>query len=130
MARPCSRLVCSPGLSASTLATVRAMAPLGFAGSVVTHTVVLSALAVAASGLSGAAWLFVLVSLLLRWLTAGIIARRLALPIAGLWLLPLRDVLSFAVFLGSFCGRSVLWRDQLFRVEPGGRMTVEGDKPV
>jgi ceramide glucosyltransferase len=66
----------------------------------------------------------------LRWASAGIIARALALPIGGLWLLPLRDVLSFAVFLGSFCGRSVLWRDQLFRVEPGGRMTVEGDKPV
>jgi len=110
--------------------TVRAMAPYGFAGSVVTHTVVLTALAVAASGLSELAWWFVLVSLLLRWLTAGIIARSLALPTGGLWLLPLRDVLSFVVFLGSFCGRSVLWRDQLFRVEPGGRMTVEGDKPV
>jgi ceramide glucosyltransferase len=106
------------------------MAPYGFAGSVVTHTVVLTALAVAASGLSELAWWFVLVSLLLRWLTAGIIARSLALPTGGLWLLPLRDVLSFVVFLGSFCGRSVLWRDQLFRVEPGGRMTVEGDKPV
>jgi ceramide glucosyltransferase len=110
--------------------TVRAMAPYGFAGSVVTHTVVLTALAVATSGLSELAWWFVLVSLLLRWLTAGIIARSLALPTGGLWLLPLRDVLSFVVFLGSFCGRSVLWRDQLFRVGPGGRMTVEGDKPV
>jgi len=110
--------------------TVRAMAPYGFAGSVVTHTVVLTALAVAASGLGELPWWLLLASLSLRWLTAGIIGRSLALPTAGLWLLPLRDVLSFAVFLGSFCGRSVLWRDQLFRVEPGGRMTVEGDKPV
>jgi ceramide glucosyltransferase len=111
--------------------TVRAMAPFGFAGSIVTHTIVLAALAAAASGFGPTAccWL-VLPSVLLRWASAGIVARALALPIGGLWLLPLRDVLSFAVFLGSFCGRSVLWRDQLFRVEPGGRMTVEGDKPV
>jgi ceramide glucosyltransferase len=110
--------------------TVRAMAPFGFAGSVVTHTIVLAALAAVTSGFSAAACWLVLVSCLLRWASAGIIARALALPIGGLWLLPLRDVLSFAVFLGSFCGRSVLWRDQLFRVEPGGRMSVEGDKPV
>ena len=49
------------------------------------------------------------------------------LPRGGLWLLPLRDALSFAVFLGSFCGRSVSWRDQLFRVEPSGQMSVERD---
>jgi len=110
--------------------TVRAMAPFGFAGSIVTHTIVLAALAAAASGFGATACWLVLVSGLSRWASAGIVARALALPIGGLWLLPLRDVLSFAVFLGSFCGRSVLWRDQLFRVEPGGRMTVEGDKPV
>lgn len=110
--------------------TVRAMAPLGFAGSIITHTIILTVLAAAAAGFSAAACWLVLASCVLRWLSAGLIARRLDLPIGGLWLLPLRDALSFAVFLSSFCGRSVLWRDQLFRVGPGGRMTVEGDKPV
>jgi ceramide glucosyltransferase len=109
--------------------TSRAMAPAGFAGSVVTHTVVLAVLAAlfcepetAAALLAG--------SLLLRLMSAMAIARWLNLPRDGLWLLPLRDVLSFAVFLGSFCGRSVLWRDQSYRVDPGGRMSFEGDKPV
>jgi ceramide glucosyltransferase len=110
--------------------TVRAMAPTGFAGSVITHTVVLAALAAAACGSSAVAWIVVLLSVLLRWLSAGLIARRFGLTIKGLWLLPVRDALSFAVFLGSFCGRSVLWRDQLFRIEPGGRLTAGGDKPV
>jgi len=110
--------------------TVRAMAPLGFAGSIITHTIVLTTLAAVLSGFSTVSCWLVLVSCALRWSSAGLIARRLDLPIGGLWLLPLRDVLSFAVFLSSFCGRSVLWRDQLFRVGPGGRMTVEGDKPV
>jgi ceramide glucosyltransferase len=107
--------------------TSRAMAPVGFAGSVLTHTVVLAALAAAFCESGVAAWGFVSLSLLLRWISAMVIARGLDLPRSGLWLLPLRDALSFAVFLSSFCGRSVLWRGQLFRVEPSGRMSVEGD---
>jgi ceramide glucosyltransferase len=109
--------------------TSKAMSPVGFAGSVITHMVAVGALAAAASG-SGAAWGIVLLSVVMRWISAALIARRLDLPRSGLWLLPVRDLLSFAVFLGSFCGRSVLWRDQLFRVEPSGRMSLERDKPV
>lgn len=109
--------------------TSRMMAPGGFAGSVVTHAVALAALAalvcepVAAGALLAA-------SLLLRWASSAAIARWLDLPREGLWLLPLRDVLSFAVFVGSFCGRNVSWRDRFLRVEPGGRMRLEEDKPV
>jgi ceramide glucosyltransferase len=107
--------------------TSRMLAPVGFAGSVITHTVAVTALAAALS-VSAAAWAVVALSFALRYLSAAVIARLLGLPRGDLWLLPLRDVLSFAVFLGSFCGRSVLWRDQLFRVEPSGRMRLEGDK--
>jgi len=110
--------------------TSRTVAPGGFAGSVVTHAVVLSALAAAALGWGPAAWSFVLASLLLRWMSAAAAARWLGLPRTGLWLLPLRDAMSFAVFLGSFCGRNVSWRDQLFRVAPSGQMSLEGDKPA
>ena len=106
--------------------TSRAMAPMGFAGSVVTHTLVLSLLAAAASGAAVGAGL-VAISLLLRWGSAMAIARPLDLPRRGLWLLPLRDMLSFAVFIGSFCGRSVSWRDRVFRVSPRGRISIEGD---
>lgn len=109
--------------------TSRMMAPGGFAGSVLTHAVVLAGLAALVSE-PVAAGALLAGSILLRWGAAAAIARWLDLPRDGLWLLPLRDVLSFAVFVGSFCGRSVSWRDQLFRVEPGGRMRVEGDKPV
>jgi len=110
--------------------TSRAMAPGGYAGSIVTHTVPLTVLAVAAFGADPLAWGFVGLSLLLRWGSALTVSRRLGLPRTGLWLLPARDVLSFAVFLGSFCGRSVQWRDRVFHVEASGRMSLEGDKPV
>jgi ceramide glucosyltransferase len=107
--------------------TVRAMAPVGFVGSVVTHAVAIAALAALACGLSLAAGLFLLASCLLRWATAGAMARILRLPTAGMWLLPVRDLLSFAVFIGSFCGRNVSWRDQLFRIEARGRIIADGD---
>jgi len=109
--------------------TSKAMAPGGFAGSAVTHTVALAVLAALVCEPVAAAALL-MGSLLLRWASAAAIARWLDLPRDGLWLLPLRDVLSFAVFVGSFCGRSVSWRDRVFRVEQGGRMRLEGDKPV
>lgn len=111
--------------------TSRLMAPGGFAGSVVTHTMMVSLLAVLVSEFSTAACLMLLGSCLLRWGSAAAVAVFLGLPQPRPWLLPLRDGLSFAVFIASFCGRNVLWRDQVFRVEPGGRMTAaEGDKPV
>jgi ceramide glucosyltransferase len=108
--------------------TVRTLAPVGFAGSIVTHGVVLAMLAAVASGMGLVGLGFLVVSCLLRFLSAAAIARLLGLPTARLWLLPLRDALSFAVFLGSFCGRNVYWRGQFLRVEPSGRMTADGDR--
>jgi len=109
--------------------TVRLMAPAGFAGSIITHAVAIGALAVLVSGLSLTSLGFLAMSCAVRWAAAGLIAGLLRLPTAGLWLLPLRDLLSFAVFIGGFCGRNVAWRDQLFRIEPGGRIVVDGDGP-
>jgi ceramide glucosyltransferase len=106
------------------------MAPGGFAGSVITHTMAIGFFAGLAAGFSLGACGVLLISCLLRWGSAAAIARMLVLPHRRLWLLPLRDVLSFAVFVASFCGRSVSWRDQVFQVDEVGRMTAEGDKPV
>ena len=135
-----SRYIVENRVSESSLASVwrhelrwartsRMMAPLGFAGSIITHTAPLAVIAAVIAG-TAAGWGIAAASLALRWGSAVLIARRLDLPRRGLWLLPLRDALSFVVFVCSFFGRSVLWRDQLFRIEAGGRMSVEGDKPV
>jgi ceramide glucosyltransferase len=103
--------------------TVRLMAPVGFAGSIFTHAVAIAALAAAICGFSLTSLGFLAMSCGLRGASALTIARVLRLPIADLWLLPVRDVLSFAVFIGSFFGRSVSWADQLFRIEPNGIIT-------
>ena len=110
--------------------TVRMIAPAGFAGSVLSHPVPIAALAAAAAGFGLTACVFLVISCLLRWATAWVIARALGLSAAKLGLLPVRDALSFAVFVASFFGRTVFWRDRIFHVEASGRMTVDGDKPL
>ena len=39
------------------------------------------------------------------------------------WLLPLRDLLSFAVFVASQFGETVYWRGSRFSVEPSGALS-------
>jgi ceramide glucosyltransferase len=107
--------------------TVRAVAPFGFAGSVLAHPTAIAALVAAATGFGLTTSIFLVISCALRWATAQVIAHALGLPPAKPWLLPMRDALSFAVFVASFCGRTVFWRDQIFHVEASGRMTVDGD---
>jgi ceramide glucosyltransferase len=108
--------------------TVRMLAPLGFAGSVLTYPVALAAVAAAINGFGLTSVIFLVISLALRWVSARVIAGALGFAADKLWLFPLRDALSFAVFVASFCGRTVFWRDRLFHVEPSGRMTADGDK--
>jgi ceramide glucosyltransferase len=108
--------------------TVRAVAPAGFAGSVLSHPVAIAALAAAATGFGLTACIFLVISCILRWGTARVIAHALGLLPAKPWLLAMRDALSFAVFVASFFGRTVFWRDQAFHVEASGRMTADEDK--
>jgi ceramide glucosyltransferase len=108
--------------------TVRGIAPLAYAGSIVTHPLAVAVLAVACTGFALTSCGFVAITFLLRWGCARATAEALGVGRGRLWLLPLRDALSFAVFVASFFGRTVFWRDEQFRVEASGRMTVDGDK--
>jgi ceramide glucosyltransferase len=110
--------------------TVRLLAPAGFAGSVVTHAVVLAVLAAGLGGLEGPALAMLAFALACRWATAALVARALRLPPSPLWLLPLRDLLSFTVFVASFFVRTVAWRDRTFRVGRDGQLTLDGDSPA
>ncbi len=105
--------------------TCRAMQPAGWAGAVVTHGFVLALALALAAGLAPWALGALLATVLLRAAVAAAItgcithdreARR------GLWLLPVADVLSFAVWLSSFLGRTVAWRGRRFRLAPGGKL--------
>jgi ceramide glucosyltransferase len=108
--------------------TMRSVAPAGLAGSIVMHPVTLALVAAAASRFALTSCAFLAISCALRWASARLLAGAFGLQTAKLWQFPLRDLLSFAVFIASFLVRSVVWRDQAFRVEASGRLKVDGDK--
>jgi ceramide glucosyltransferase len=94
--------------------TIRSLAPIGHALSVVQFPIAWALLALLVSG--GAAWSFpfVAASWATRAAAAHLIDRRLALaPAAPLWLLPLRDLLSVALVVASYHGGKVKWRGQV-----------------
>ena len=102
--------------------TIRTVGPFGHAGSLVTHSVPLAL--IAAGMLEVPAGLVPLgLSLLSRLILKISVDRALQRSSGPIWLLPFRDLLSFAVFAGSFAGRSVRWRDDFFRVGKSGTMS-------
>ncbi|HLI22129.1 MAG TPA: bacteriohopanetetrol glucosamine biosynthesis glycosyltransferase HpnI [Stellaceae bacterium] len=108
--------------------TIRLVAAAGYAGSVVTFPVPLALLALCLGAAPAGAAGMLLLALLARALSARRIDRALRLKAAPLWLLPVRDVLSFVVFIASFFGRSVAWRDRRFRIGPGGQLVIVPEK--
>jgi ceramide glucosyltransferase len=107
--------------------TIRSITPLGLAASVITNPVPLALLALILSGFSDSTWLVLALCVAAR---LGIIYTcrfALDLPPLGISLIPLRDGLSFVIFVASFLGQRVTWRDSRFRVGQGGELTFEGD---
>jgi ceramide glucosyltransferase len=103
--------------------TIRTVDPLGHLGSFITFAVPLA--------LMGA--ILLNFSVLALMVLATALAARLFLKLridaifqthAGpAWLLPARDLLSFAVFVTSLFGETVHWRGARFSIEPSGAMS-------
>ena len=110
--------------------TIRAMRPIGFAGSIVTYPLPFALLA-ALLRPAPATVALACASLALRALVhdearatfAPGSPRRYAL-------LLLRDTLGIAVWLGAFTGRRVRWRSDAFGIEAAGRMACEPEGNV
>ena len=107
--------------------TIRAVNPGGYAGSVLTHPAGLALLAALAAGLAPWSLGLLAAAIALRLAVHASLQRIFRLGRGGLALLPLRDLLSFAVFLWSFAGRSVAWRGEKLDVARGG---VLASKPA
>jgi ceramide glucosyltransferase len=103
--------------------TTRVIDWLGHTGSVVTHAVPLAILGLVLSGFTvpGAAILAVAIAsrLWLKWR----IERKFAISAGPGWALPLRDVISFVVYLASYFGEDVHWRGDRFQVSPSGALS-------
>jgi ceramide glucosyltransferase len=101
--------------------TIRVVDPLGFAGLAVTHAVPLALIGLALGGLTPAAWVlaaalacrFALQAELHRLFQLG---NGWSMSFGHIWIGPIRDVLSFVVFVASFFGRRVQWRGRYYGV--------------
>jgi ceramide glucosyltransferase len=107
--------------------TIRMIAPAGFAASVITHPVALALVATVVLGFPLLMLAVLAIALAIRLAMVRAIDRALALPATPLWLVPLRDMLSFALFIASFLGNRVAWRDGKFRIAADGRLVTIGD---
>jgi ceramide glucosyltransferase len=102
--------------------TIRSIAPVGHAGSVVMHALpwALVALALAPwSGLLVSATAMTLAAVLCRAALLRQVALAFGLPPQPYWLVPIRDLMSFSVFVASFLGRNVSWKGQRYRLFSG-----------
>ena len=107
--------------------TIRVSRPAGYFGYVVTHATLWALVALAAGQ-----WWAAALALGLRMLAglvvgAGVLKdRRVA---QDFWLMPLRDLFGFAVWLGGLFGHTVYWRDRELRLHHDGRIQAESHKP-
>ncbi len=105
--------------------TYRVCRPRGFLGYGITFVVPWSLLAWELGGLTWWGGGLVGISCLTRWLVAWISERVLLqgrLPGRFFFLLPLKDLLSFALWALSFGGDRVVWQGRSYRVQPDGRL--------
>jgi ceramide glucosyltransferase len=98
--------------------TIRSIDPAGYAGSFVAHPLPLALIAIAlgagstallpAAGIAAAA-------IACRMVLLRQVERAYDLPPQPYWLVPARDLLSFALFVLSFLGRDVHWKGRRYR---------------
>jgi ceramide glucosyltransferase len=103
----------------------RAARPWGHLGLIFTHGIVMSLVFLLATKGSMVGWLMLSVTWLARLAMAWVIGVRYLHDQAAqkfLWLVPLRDLIGFALWCCSFVGRTIDWRGQRFRVCPGGKL--------
>jgi ceramide glucosyltransferase len=102
--------------------TVRILRPGSHAGTIVTFPfpTALAALALL-GGIPGIA--AVIAALGARFILKARMEKTYGAASGPFWLLPIRDLLSMAVFLASFLGQKVAWRGSRYEVETSGAMS-------
>jgi len=105
--------------------TIRSIDPWGYAGLVVTNPLPLALVAAALQGFGAAALGLVALTLACRLLVSiqvGTMQDGSGRSVP-LWLSPLRDLLSFAIFLASFVPLPVIWRGHEYELHSDGTLT-------
>lgn len=105
--------------------SIRVSRPWSYCGLILTYGVATSLAALFAWNFSAfALWLFAATTLIrfLPVFTVGVWGLKDFTLARYFWLTPLRDLITFGVWLFSFVGDEIEWRGAKFRVAPGGKL--------
>jgi ceramide glucosyltransferase len=106
--------------------TIRAVDPAGFIGLAITHAVPFALFGLLLGGIGPAA-LIVVAAFACRFVLQSAVDRAFHLRGDDFWLEPLRDILSFAVFVMSFFGRGVEWRGHRYGLRADNGLAYYGE---
>lgn len=100
--------------------TLKTIDPTGYAGTILTHPFPLALIGMLSGGT--AAVLLAVAALASRIALCRCVERRFGLPRENYWLVPLQDLLAFAVYVASYFGATVHWRGADYRVATDGTL--------
>jgi ceramide glucosyltransferase len=100
--------------------TTHVIDPVGHTMSFITFAVPLALFAILASRFSAPADAALVLTLVSRLCLKWSVERKFAILSGPFWAMPVRELLSFVIFLLSFFGEDVHWRGSRFAVAPGG----------
>ena len=103
--------------------TIRVLRPFEHIGTIITHPFALALVAIALPGTGFYGIAAVLAALGARFVLKLSVERAFKTYAGPHWLLPVRDIISFAVFLLSFFGQQVAWRGARYQIRPSGAMS-------
>lgn len=95
--------------------TIRTVDPTGYAGWAISHAFPLALIALCLGG-GIPALALAAAAVACRTVLVLVIERAYGLPAHPYWLIPVRDLLSFAVFIAGFAGRAISWKGRWFRL--------------
>lgn len=109
--------------------TIRALRPDGYRFSFLMNTISVAIIAAAINhltlGILSLTVALIGIAFGLRIALHQMMVRTLNAPRSPLWMIPLRDILSFVVWLTAYFGRGVRWRGAKLAIRPGSVITVE-----
>jgi ceramide glucosyltransferase len=108
--------------------TIRTIDPLGYFGWIITHAFPLALLALVLGG-GWPALILAATAVACRLGLVLAIERGYGLPRHPYWLIPVRDLLSFAVFVSGYVARDVSWRGNSYRLLAEGNLLSERRSP-
>ena len=107
--------------------TVRAISPLGYAGLVITHPLPFALLAAWLMGFGPLALSVVAASIACRLVLQVQVDHTLRVSLNRWWLGPLRDFLSFVIYVAGFFVSVVTWRGDRYKLQADGTLMPIGE---